>query len=373
MGFASPRCCCRSGIIASAPSSEWADRAFRVDAPGDRGAALGVLMLTGLVALGVWFIRRIGSTAADRNAGEAPVGTPDVLGSELPGRSGVLARLSVVALTSLGVATVGGLGMVLATVGVTQIRAWSRMAIFVGFVGAVVLAMLLDGLSRRHGPTMPVRVAAATLLVLVAVFDQFGTGSLPPPSYNEQRWTADVELADDLQSALPDESMVFQLPVGTFPAELPVGSISANDLLGPAVAGDGSLRWNVGSLSGRSGDWQRSVTALPTGQMLGDLAAADMAAVVIDRRGLEGDTAALEAEVVAQLGPPEFVTSDGSRAWWDLRPLRAQLVGRSGDADVSARGAATARPVGVVVEGSPGARSTGDAAPATWVGPPRSC
>ncbi len=210
-------------------------------------------------------------------------------------------------------------------------------------------------------PSALLRVAGASLLVLVAVFDQVGPGSLPPPSYNDQRWAADVELAEDLQAELPDESMVFQLPVGTFPAELPVGSISANDLLGPAVAGDGSLRWNVGSLSGRSGDWQRSVTALPADQMLGDLAAADMAAVVIDRRGLDEDTAGLNDEVAAQLGPPEFETSDGTRAWWDLRPLRAELVEQSGDADVRARGAAVTRPVGVVVEGSPGARSTGDA------------
>lgn len=331
------------------PLADWADGAYRIAAPGDRGAPLGLLALAGVVAVGLWCVRNLGR----RTPG------PSLLTDGVEGRSGVVARLGVLLLAVVAFAITGGLGMVLATLGLTQIRAWSRMSIMVGFIGVAALAMCLDGASRRWAPSRPVRWSVALVLVGVAVFDQFGTSSLPPESRNAERWATDRELAADLQAALADDATVFQLPVGTYPAELPMGSIQANDLLGPHVAGDGSLRWSVGAMSGRGGDWQRSVAALPTEVMAEHLAAADVAAIAVDRRGLDDDE--LEAELTRVLGEPAFVTGDGSRAWYDLAPLRDEMVARDGAAAVAERGRAVTRPVGVVVEGSPGARSTRDA------------
>lgn len=331
------------------PLADWADSAYRIAAPGDRGAPLGLLALAGVGAVGWWCVRNVGR----RTPGSS------VLTDGVEGRGGVVARLGVLVLAVVAFAVTGGLGMVLATLGFTQIRAWSRMSIMVGFVGVAALAMCLDGASRRWVPSRPVRWSVALVLVGVAVFDQFGTSSLPSESRNAERWAADRELAADLQAALADDAMVFQLPVGTYPAELPMGSIQANDLLGPHVAGDGSLRWSVGAMSGRGGDWQRSVAALSTEVMAEHLAAADVAAIAVDRRGLDDDE--LEAELTRVLGEPAFVTGDGTRAWYDLGPLRDELVARDGAAAVAERGRAVTRPVGVVVEGSPGARSTRDA------------
>lgn len=332
------------------PLADWADGAYRIAAPGDRGAPLGLLALVGVAAVGVWCVRNLGRGTPG----------PSVLTDGVEGRSGVVARLGVLLLSVVAFAVTGGIGMVLATLGLTQIRAWSRMSIMVGFIGVAALAMCLDGASRRWAPSRPLRWSVALVLVGVALFDQFGTSSLPSESRNAERWEADRELAADLQAELPDDAMVFQLPVGTFPAELPMGEIQANDLLGPHVAGDGSLRWSVGAMSGRGGDWQRSVAALPTEEMAAHLAAAGVAAIAVDRRALdEGDE--LEVELTEVLGAPAFVTSDGTRAWYDLAPLREEMVARDGAAAVAERGGAVTRPVGVVVEGSPGARSTRDA------------
>lgn len=333
------------------PLADWADRAYRVAAPGDRGATLGLLSIVGLAAILLWCVRRVGR----------PVVAPDLLGGDLPGRRGVIERLGVVAVSAVAVGTVGGFGMVVATLGITQIRAWSRIAILVGFVGASGLAMLLDGGSRRWSPGRPARLAVAVVLVCGALVDQVGTSVLPGPADNESRWATDQELAGDLQTALPEGAMVFQLPVGTFPAELPLGSISANDLLAPQVAGDGSLRWSVGAMNGRDGDWQRTVAALPPEEMVVELAAAGVAALAVDRRGFDDGGETLDAALASLVGEPAFESEDGTRAWYDLRPLHADLVRRDGADAVARRGAAVVRPLGVVVEGSPGVRSTGDA------------
>lgn len=333
--------------------ADWADGAFRVAAPGDRGAALGAASLVGLVAVLGWCLRRVG-----RSGSAGPTG---LLDPGVPGRSGVLLRLGALVVSVLAFAAVGGVGMVVATLGLTQVRAWSRMAIFVGFVGVVGLAMLLDGVARRWRPSSMLRVVGAGALVAFALFDQWGTSTLPPPSHGAERWAADTELADDLHERLGNAAMVFQLPVGTYPAELPLGSIGANDLLGPVVASNGSLRWSVGAMSGRGGDWQRSVAAEEPETMVDELAAAGFAAVAVDRRAFDDDGEQLEAALQDRLGPPSFVTSDDTRAWYDLRPRRLDLADRDGEAAVAARGTAVVRPLGVVVEGSPGVRSTRDA------------
>lgn len=338
--------------------ASWADRAYRIDAPGDTGAALGLLAVVGLVAVVLWCVRHVGRDVA---GGTQLAGVShDLLAGSDPIRRGALARLGVVAVVTVLVATASGLAMVLATFGVTQIRAWSRASSVVGFVGVIGVALLLDATFRRWRPSAIWRAAAVVCLVLFAFVDQVSPSALPPPEHNETRWQADQELAGQLERALPAGSTVFQLPLGTFPAELPVGELGANDLFGPALAGSGELRWNVGAMKGSEGDWQLQVAANDAATMVDQLAAAEVAALVLDRRGLDGDTA-LEDDLRRELGAPDGETGDGTRLWWDLRAVRDTMVQQLGEDRVEALGDAVARPVGVVVEGSPGVRTTVDA------------
>ncbi|MFN7150184.1 MAG: hypothetical protein ACK4V6_11985, partial [Microthrixaceae bacterium] len=328
--------------------AELTEGAFRVDAPGDVGAALGLISTVGLIAIVLSCIRRLGRTSSGDG----------LLAGSVDGREGVVSRLGVLAIGALAFATVGGLGMVLATLGVTQIRAWSRMASFVGFVGVAGAAMLLDAALRRWSPSPIGRGAIGALLIVVAVLDQTTPASLPSEAYNAERWDADVALAEDLEAELPDGSLVFELPVGAFPSELPMGSIDANELLGPYVAGSGTLSWTTGAFTGSPGDWQRSLAARPTAELVDLLAAANVAGLAVDRRGFDDDAAdTLDRELRSTLGPPSFETSDASRAWYDLRPRRAELVDELGATTVERIGAAATRPVAVVVEGSPGVRA----------------
>ena len=352
------------------PLADWADTAFRVLAPGDRGAAVGLVSLGGLAVLAIWALRRVGASVRSAGPGLAAAGSvepgppePGPLergagGDPVEGRRGVLFRLALVVAVVLVVATVGGLGMVLATVGFTQARAWSRMAVFAGFAGVVVAAMALDALRARHRPSQAAAVGAAALLVLVALVDQVGTGATADRSAEAAAWATDAEVASALDATLGDGEQVFQLPVAAFPAEAPVGDIGANALLGPAIAGPDTLRWSAGALAGRSGDWQRSLATQEPDLLVDALAAADFGAILIDRRG--DPDAAIESELRSELGGPDGESDDGTRAWWDLRPRRAELIADLGDDRVAGLGRAVVAPVGVVVEGSPGIRSTAE-------------
>ena len=60
------------------------------------------------------------------------------------------------------------------------------------------------------------------------------------------------------------------------------------------------------------------------------------------------------AAALEDLGLPSGRSDDGSRQWFDLRPLRAELAARLGDDEVATIGRAVLRPIGVTFDGAAG-------------------
>lgn len=312
--------------------------------PRRGGSYLGLVALAGLVVVAVGCVR--------------PAAVPD---GSLARRLGVMVGVCVLA------GSVGGGAVALAASGFGQIRVWDRVTVVVGFLGLVGLGSALGPWWRARPPsarTTPALVAVA--LVAVAVLDQVGA-AMPSRTANRVARAGDAEVAASMQQSLGSGDTVLQFPYVAFPGGVTDRGLPQYAHLGPWAAGDGTLSYSAGAMQGRGGDWQASWLAQDPRLLVGGAAAAGFDALYVDLRatpaaGLQTTPRSGRelADALDALGLPSQRSADGSRRWFDLRPLQERLGDELGRATVDRLGRGVVRPIGVTFSGA----ATYTAAPA---------
>lgn len=322
--------------------------------PRRGGSYLGLLALAGLAVVVVRCVR--------------DSGRPDPPGGPL--EQGVLERFGVIAVASVAVGAVGGGGLLVALVGFGQIRVWSRISIVVAFVGLAALGVVLERRTGGAGARVMPRALLAVGLVAVAMVDQVANGVVPDPAEVARARAVDEEVAESLLGSLDDGDDVAVHPPMAFPSGVVDRGAPMHSTLAVWSAADGRLNWSAGAIAGRGGDWRFSWAAHEPDLVAAGLAAAGFEAILVDRR-VEAPHSLLPAAIAPSsgdetaedlrtlLGAPAGVSSDGTREWFDLRPLRADLVAAHGADRVDRWGRAVTRPIGVTFSGAATATTTG--------------
>ncbi|MGI9577986.1 MAG: hypothetical protein ACR2OH_07295 [Microthrixaceae bacterium] len=291
-------------------------------------ATVGVLWLSGVLL---------------RNLGRKK-GSPD----------GLLLRLFALLGISLAIGVPGGIGWLIARVGAQELRAWSRISVFITFVGLAALVVLSGraafGHARQVRPgerpssVAPRFVALGTVAVLlVALIEQ--RSLLPDGRAVAERLSRVEAVVAQMEEVLPAGSDVLVLPAGSYLNDFGPGQALALPLLGD------TLRYSAGSFRGGSGDWQHTLALEPLATQMQVAAAGGFEAVVIDsEHHLLGDPEGTIDTLEDLLGPP--AGSVGPWIWWELEPLESE-VSALGEPVAKLREVAL-RPLGVTVEGTPG-------------------
>ncbi|UFS57677.1 hypothetical protein [Subtercola endophyticus] len=144
---------------------------------------------------------------------------------------------------------VSGLGVAVAMVAGTQVRAWVRVCIFLTLFGLAFVAMVVNALPSKYG----IRIGVAGLLAVVAVFDQVVgvAAAVPLKPTADDNIKAYVAAADN---ALPNGCGVVQLPMAGFPETPPTDSMPEHELALPFLyTTPGDIRWSYGSVDGTVG------------------------------------------------------------------------------------------------------------------------
>ncbi len=322
--------------------------------PRRGGDYLGLVALAGLALVVLRCVR-------DAGRSDPPGGRVE---------QGLFERLGVIAGASLAAGSVGGGGLLIALTGFGQIRVWSRISVVVTFVGLVALGLVLERRTRAFGARVMPSVLIAVGLVAVATVDQVANGAVPDPGEVAAARAVDEEVAEQLLGGLDDGDDVFVFPPMVFPSGVVDRGAPMHSTLAVWSAADGRLSWSAGAIAGRSGDWRFSWAAQEPGPLAVGLAAAGFEAVLVDVRveaphslrpeGTAPSSGAAAADdLAAVLGPPAGVSSDGTRQWFDLRPLRSQLVATHGEERVARWGRSVTRPVGVTFAGAATSTTTG--------------
>jgi phosphoglycerol transferase len=194
-------------------------------------------------------------------------------------------------------ASVGGLSMFFAIFVTPEIRAWARVFPFIGFfcivAAAAVAAPLVNRLPRY------VRFGALIAVLILGVFDQ----AVPSVGYDhgDSLYRNDDQFIREIETILPADSAVFELPNDDFPNDLAPGNMLVNDLLRPYIHSR-KYRWSWGAVSGTTpAEWSRVVARMPVPAMLKALVHQDFAGLWLDDAGYS-QTQSPETAISSELG-----------------------------------------------------------------------
>jgi phosphoglycerol transferase len=265
--------------------------------PSEPGQALGLVAVAGLVGL-------LASAVAPLVGGRGLRDADD--------RS-----LALLGFTSLALGVTAGGGAVLAIFGFTEIRAWNRISIYLGFIGVAAAARALDRwLSRRAATTTAVIVVVA-LCTTLAVLDQTSGADMPRYGALRAQFAVERDFVRAIERTVGSNAAVLQLPYARYPESPPIVQMADYSHLAGWLHSD-TLRWSYGAVKGRT-TWQDGQLSLGLPDQLRRARRAGYTAVWIDRFGYDDRGAALEHAVDACLGKPILVESDQRRVLYDLR------------------------------------------------------
>lgn len=251
-----------------------------------------------------------------------------------PHSAATMSALSVLTWSAFLISTIGGIGTLVSFLD-PGIRGWNRMSVVItllGLAGAGLAgqAAIIHRARRREASDRPPRrwplPLAAAIILLVGGFEQSSTRGVPGYIVTTTYFRADAAFVQQIEASVPAGSMIFQIPVISFPeGGRRYWAIDNDQLIG--FLHSTTLRWSGGGFRGRpQTSWVRPVSARPPAEMTRDLVALGFAGIMVDRFATPDSGRRLEAGLRPVTGGPEFTGSGGRYAYFSLAAARARLA-----------------------------------------------
>ena len=195
-------------------------------------------------------------------------------------------------------ASVGGLNALFAFSGLYFFRATGRYSIFILALSLIFLARRLSDFTANKST---LRMFGAAALIIVALIDQ------TPRIVGQQQVAeiaavvdSDKQFAASMESHLPNQSMVFQLPQVDFPE---AAQVKRYTHFRPYLFSN-RLRFSFGNVRGRhTDDWMHNLASLPVDQAIQILKQKGFRAIYVDRDQYQ-DRASSSFEAFSKLDLP---------------------------------------------------------------------
>ncbi len=224
--------------------------------------------------------------------------------------------LALIALTALGLGVTAGGGELLALLGLTEIRDWNRVSIYLAFAGVVASARALDRYLARRTSSAAIVVAIVLVCVTAAVLDQTSASDTPPYGTVAAEFSVERNFVQDIQRTVGADAAILQLPYTAFPESPAIVRMPEYAQMHGWLHSD-TLRWSYGAIKGRT-TWQDGQIGLSLPDQLRRARRAGFTAVWVDRRGYRDGGASIESHLRECLGPPLLVESDQQRSLYGL-------------------------------------------------------
>ncbi len=221
-----------------------------------------------------------------------------------------LGHLSQIFVILLLASVLGGFNQVLASLGFTQIRVWSRISIVLAFLALGAFGMVSDHLRSRWSVREGLFVTVAILITLFGIWD---TNRMIPAqvySTSSAAWHNDARLVENVSRAFGPGARVLQLPILKFPEQGPIERLGDYAQLRGTLHSK-SLCWSYGAVIGRDADRTVVWQGLNTGKLIEAGRAQGFDALWLELRAYPDGGSVIAEELRAVLGDP--VVSDDFR------------------------------------------------------------
>ncbi|TFC72408.1 hypothetical protein E3O45_12720 [Cryobacterium sp. TMS1-20-1] len=258
--------------------------------------------------------------------------------------SELLAALGVIsALTMFGLllATLGGFST-LVSFFTSDLRGWNRMSIVLAMLSLGVTGLVIDlalrsldqRVSLRTGLLPTISAATAVLLLGGGYLDQVAPSRVPNYSATKAAFDQDEAMVKAIETIVPGEAMIFQLPYRKFPETPPPrNNVWDTDQLKPYLHSD-TLRWSGGGIKGRpTSEWSGIAAAELTVSQLATVATfAGFAGILVDQNSYEPDDAAATVNSLTEtLGSPVYQSPEGRYVFFTTVSVTAGLAGTTSE------------------------------------------
>jgi hypothetical protein len=234
-----------------------------------------------------------------------------------------LQTLTILNIFGVLFATVGGFGTFFNFFVRPEIRAYNRIAPFIGFFALAATAYAIAWVIRNRAATARRSViwCAVAALTIVGAVEQTSHAEVPPHAASRALFASDETFGKAVDAALPSNAAVFELPVFPFPEGPPMGHILLSAEFRPYLH-TRTTRWSFAAALGRApATWDKEVGTLTDRKLVEALLLGGFEAVCIFRDAYADHGAAIETGLAAIAGPPRVVSPDGGMALYSLEPL----------------------------------------------------
>ena len=238
-------------------------------------------------------------------------------------------QLGFVTMCAFLLGTLGGISAVIGYLVSAEIRGWDRISIVIAFFALCAVGLGLDALRSRMGERRRLLwLAAAVIVGVIGIVDGSSRLVIPPYHALAASYGADAAFVDQIQTQMPHDAMIYQLPYVAYPENGPTVNMIDYDQERGYVHATTDLRWSYGATKGRPEDWAASSDGLPARTLVDGLVAAGFKGIWIDRFGYVDSGAAVKSGIQAVLGAPPIVSRDGRHWFFNLIPYATQFKSR---------------------------------------------
>lgn len=237
-------------------------------------------------------------------------------------------------LLNLGIfitATIGGIGSVFNLVVSTPMRCYNRLSIYIAFLALLYAALtatdLLAKIRRKHIRTV-VCIGMSLVVLVVGLWDQTTSFGMAEQAVATQSFDSDREFVQKIEEIMPQNSMIFQLPVIKFPSggsyELYKGYMHSSHTI-----------WSYGGMQGREEDrWETNLMNYPVNEFLDHLCYAGYRGLYVDSQffiqmGFDFDM--FLQKMGMSISEPAIASADGRLYFWDLTGYYEQITAVLGE------------------------------------------